>query len=157
VAIDYELILPQVKAVLEAIPDIGLVFDFDRRVDKIADWDPYRVVIGGVSQIRGWDITSLGDEWEAGPVGAHEHFVTFLVMGYQGARADGTSEKSFRALAELVCQELRRSTTLNGTVREVLPPRIAKFQPRAIYPPERLHYVEIEFEVVLDHSLVLAW
>ncbi len=144
---DYERILPAIVARMQAVGGIGLVFDLDRRVDRIDDWTPYKVTVGGVLQIRGWDVVSPSDRYETLTVpGHHQHYVRWLIMGYQESIAAIGSQQVFRALSETVCRALRADRKLGGIVDGCTPAAVTRFAGRATYGSIKLHYVEIEFD-----------
>jgi len=154
---DYEIGLAAIKNVLESVANIGVVHDYDRWTANLQEFRAlYLVTIDGVQQVRGWDICEDTDEWRPTAArGVHEHRVRYLIRGYQSVNDELATGKTFRALAETVCQTLRSNTSLNGACREVLPPAIAVYQPLKFFGI-LCHYVEIPVEVLFDRTLTLA-
>jgi hypothetical protein len=103
--------------VVNGVTNIGKVYDYDRWA---ADWNTFinlfKTTIGGVDQIRGWEISrrSAGERpSEFGPVNEESHL--FVVRGYMAINDAAATEKTFNALIEAVGAAFRSNQTLSGT------------------------------------------
>lgn len=138
----------QVKTILEAIPDIGRVHDYDRWE---IDWDEFltlfKATVGGTDQIRGWTVhvQSDGSSYPGtNNVGQFEHL--FLLRGYLGLQDSSATEKTFDDLVEAVQQAFMGNYTLNGSAMNTDPPQIVLKEVRQL-SDVLVHYAEIQLRV----------
>lgn len=100
---------------LAAVTDIGMVYDYERWA---ADWnkfiDFFKTTIGGIDQIRGWEIS------QKAPVNEDRTSIkrrTYAIKGYMSVNDALATEKTFAALIDAIAAKFRESQTLDGTVK----------------------------------------
>ncbi len=113
----------QIYAILNGLTDIGKVYDYERWA---ADWNVFinlfKATVGGVDQIRGWEISrrSVKEEKIVLGIGASTNEIThgFLIRGYMGINDASATEKTFNALIEAIAAVFRSNKKLNNTARD---------------------------------------
>jgi hypothetical protein len=113
----------QVYAIINAITNIGKVYDYERWA---ADWTTFinlfKTTISGVEQIRGWEIgrraaPESGVTPEATIQQTDKQHV-FLIRGYMGVNDAAATEKTFNSLCESISDAFRGKLTLNDTAMD---------------------------------------
>ena len=100
----YAAILADIKAILTAVPGVGMVHDYERQCADMARFieffqDP------STKKILGWEITRrAATEHQAGVYLRHHQIV---LKGYMGLQDATGSSKVFQALCEEVCAAFR--------------------------------------------------
>ena len=110
----------QIKTILEAVTNIGKVYDYER---WSADWTAFinlfKITVSGVDQIRGWEISrrSVGEKKVVIGVGslAHEDDHLFIIKGYMSVKDASATEKTFNTLIESIKTAFRANPNLNAT------------------------------------------
>ena len=114
---------------MKSVADVGLVHDYDRWA---ADWnkfiDLFKINIGGVDQIRGWEIL------QKAPVNEDRTSIkrrTYSIKGYMSINDSLATEKTFSALIDAIAAKFRESQSLGGALNghnfiqvETLEPRM---------------------------------
>ena len=118
----YATILAQIKTYMEAVTNCGLVYDYVRwHKDMPAMLALFKTTIGGVSQIRFWDI-SRTKTLEVNKVSKENlRIYTFRIRGFLSLDDSAATETTFQTLIELVCAKFRNVPTLNATAEAVFP------------------------------------
>jgi len=115
----------EIKRLLEEVPGIGKVHDFERWT---VDWRRFLEYFKDAEdRINGWIITrteSQERQHAAGAVNIRSHL--FVIKGYYGLKDSLESEKVFQDLIEEVCAVLRAHSDLNGSCLTSLPPQVVK-------------------------------
>ncbi len=110
--------------VVNATTDAGKVYDYARFSASWDDFlDQFKTTISSTAQIRGWQIAYEGYaeppvKQFVGPATAGENSVIarahrFQILGYMSLDDSASSEKTFAALAETVCNDLDDDATLH--------------------------------------------
>lgn len=107
----------RIKTVLDTVTNKGKTHDYLRWAVKQSDFETlFSTTISTVVQIRGWEIAYRGFRQEEPHIGrtADQYRVhRFEIHGYLGLDDSTSTEKTFAALAESVCNALDADTTLN--------------------------------------------
>lgn len=107
------------------VTDAGRVYDYKRRADNWPDFLAlFKTTIGGVAQIRGWDINYKGFEGQRDPIMARQTIRNriFWVQGYMRVNDDAGSDKIFATLTEAVCNAIDADSTLHSGPYKMTPP-----------------------------------
>lgn len=133
-----------IEADLNGITNIGIVNDYTRYANELTDLAAhYKTTIGGVPQIRGWNI-GLG--LIASEQIAIRHRVkrtlTFVVRGYLSLDDSRETEKTMAALAEDVLDALDDDTTLHDLTADAGRAQLTVMEHRT-FAGVLCHYVEI--------------
>ncbi len=114
-----------IKSVLQGVTNIGQVHDYTRWMD---DWAQllalYKATIGGVDQLRAWEISLQQVQQEVigfeggGTTGTIWVRYTYRIRGYLAVDDSAATEKTFAALVLAVMTALEASTTLQSAVLE---------------------------------------
>lgn len=135
----------QIKTLLESVPGIGKVHDFERWT---TNWNTFlNYFKDSNNRINGWVITrSETVERLQSPEAANISIHIFRIKGYYGLKDSLESEKVFQDLIESIRSVLRVHPTLNGTCLRVFPPavRVFSFQRRSGI---MMHQCEIQLRV----------
>ena len=110
----------QIYVILSGVTDIGKTYDYERWA---ADWGTFinffKTTIGGVDQVRGWEIgrRSATEKKIVIGIGAasQEKTHVFVIRGFLGVNDASATEKTFNALIEAIAKAFRTNKTLNGT------------------------------------------
>jgi len=115
----------EIKNLLETVPGIGKVHDFERWT---ADWKTFLSFFQDSSgKINGWTITRTRADERLRAVGAvNTRTHRFVIRGYYGLKDSLESEKTFQDLIEAICEVLRKNNDLNGSCLRSDPPQLAK-------------------------------
>jgi hypothetical protein len=105
--------------ILYAIPDIGMVHDYERWA---VDWSKFisffKTTIGGIPQVRGWEIgrKSAAEEKIILGINNNANQIThnYRITGYMSIQDSAATEKTFTALLEAISAAFRADMTLNG-------------------------------------------
>ncbi len=135
----------QIKTLLETVPGIGKVHDFERWT---TDWNAFlNYFKDSHNRINGWVITrSETSERLQSPEAVNVSAHTFVIKGYYGLQDSLESEKIFQDLIESVRSVLRVNSTLNGTCRRIYPPSVNILANRP-YAGILMHQCEIHLKV----------
>lgn len=137
-----------IKALVEGVPDIGEVYDYERWAPRWPEYlELFKTSVGGVDQIRGWTIACerMMSVWEAYQF--HRKTYYYVIRGYLGLDDSEATEKTAFALALAVVGELEQYPRLNGTLTNGVFaddewPRIEVFEAR-MFGDVLCHYAEI--------------
>lgn len=153
----YEQGRDAIATVLTGITNIGAVHAYPRYAREVPALKTlYLATIGGVVQIRAWEILSPSDDWEPmSSRGIHEHYIDYMIRGFQSLDDSTATYKTFRTMAETVCITLRGNTSLSGICLEVLPPRIRAFR-EVMFTGVLCHMVEISVRVLFSKAITLV-
>ena len=106
-----------IKAVIDAVVDIGTVNDYERYAKKQPDFENfYRAKIGTVNQIRGWNIRRLSRREQSPDRGRWVVVINWRVQGYMSLEDSTASEKVFDNLVEQLVDAFRVDDTLGDVV-----------------------------------------
>ncbi len=113
----------QIYAVIGAIANIGMVYDYERwAADWVAFINFFKTTIGGVDQIRGWEISRRSAAEKKIVIGvnisSHQKTHVFLIRGYMGVNDAAATEKTFNALIEAIGAAFRYNKKLNDTAMD---------------------------------------
>lgn len=105
-ASNYIAIAADIKAKLLTITDIGQVHDYYRWSKEAGKFlTMFSTTIGGVPQIRGWEITRVSaPEHKRGAFWRHHQF---RIAGYMGLRDATATDKTFQTIIENICETFR--------------------------------------------------
>lgn len=113
----------EIKNLLETVPGIGKVHDYERWT---TDWKTFLSYFKDAdNRINGWTITRRRTSERihaASAVNIATH--VFEISGYYGLKDSQESEKTFQGLIELVCSVLRENNSLNGNCLRSEPPQL---------------------------------
>lgn len=111
----------QIYTIVSGISNIGKVYDYERWA---ADWTAFinlfKATIGGVEQIRGWEISRKSASEKQiviKTVGASQMFEdshVYAIKGYLRVNDSEASEKVFNLLIENIKSAFRENRNLNG-------------------------------------------
>jgi len=108
----------RIKTVLDTVSNKGQTHDYLRWAVKQSSFeDQFKTTISSVDQIRGWMIVYRGFSQTEPHIGrtADQYRVhRFEIHGYLGLDDSASTEKTFAALAESVCNALDADATLNA-------------------------------------------
>ncbi len=109
----------QIKTILEGVPNIGIVHDYERWA---VDWNVFinlfKTTVGGTDQIRGWEIgrrSAKENQVAIGGQGGNERRHSFIIRGYLGLNDSAATEKTFNDLIEAIAAVFRYNWTINDT------------------------------------------
>jgi hypothetical protein len=147
----YTSIRTALKAVLDAVPNIGATHDRERYVvDPAAYLDMFKVTISGTVQIRAWLIlrerAEVIDDAVFGEV-RRRHW--FVLRGYLGFQDSTDTYGTLQSLCDSVMAAFDNQTTLGVTgvvVRTVGPATLRSFE-TGQFGSVLAHIVEIEVPV----------
>ncbi|TAN61050.1 hypothetical protein EPN18_07380 [bacterium] len=105
-ASNYVAIAANIKTKLLTVANIGQVHDYYRwSKDAGAFLAMFSATIGGVKQIRGWEITRTAvTEHKHGAFWRHHQF---RISGYMGLQDAAGTDKTFQTLVENICETFR--------------------------------------------------
>ncbi len=117
---------------VNGVANKGVCYDYERHATDWSDFlDLFKTTVGGTDQIRGWMVGYRGaPEVEATRFGVEKRIMRkhrFQILGIMGIDDSAASEKTFAALAELVCNTLDADATLQGF--DAVSPAILGFDP----------------------------
>jgi len=142
----------RLKVTLDTVTNVGRTHDYLRwSIDESAFIDLFGTTIGTDDQFRGWMITWRGFEQEEPYTGRDSDQYrthTFQLDGYLGLKDSTATEKTFAALAELVCNTLDADGTLNSSAfAHTREPTQCIVDERVFYG-KLCHHAEIMLQVV---------
>lgn len=113
----------QIYTILSNVSNIGKVYDYERwAADWVAFINLFKTTVGGVDQIRGWEIgrRSMNEKKIVIGIGSLSHEKThgFLIRSYMGVSDAAATEKTFNTLIEGIATAFRTNKTLNGTAKD---------------------------------------
>ncbi len=118
----------EIKNLLETVPGIGKVHDFERWT---VEWKKFLEFFKtGDNKINGWTVTRSVSREENQAMGINIRTHQILIKGYYGLKDSVESEKTFQTLVESVCDVLRSNNELNGSCLRSEPPQVTKVHPR---------------------------
>ena len=144
---NYEDLLAQIKTTLEAVSNVGKVYDYERYIkDEATLKNLFGTTISDQYQLRGWTITSpaMAEEREAA-YGLHQRTLDFVLRGYLGVDDNNASEKTARILAETVCDAFSTNPFLGGVAFGAEPAQLEQFEYRR-FGNVLCHYIEIKLQ-----------
>jgi len=135
----------QIKTLLETVPGIGKVHDYERLT---RDWNTFLSFFRDSNgRINGWTIGRLFAREKfrgASPVNIRTHQI--VIRGYYGLKDSLETDKTFQSLIESICAVLRSNSDLNGSCFRSDPPQVTKIYPRT-FGGVLVHYTEIVLSV----------
>jgi len=141
----------QIYSILSSVTDVGKVYDYERWA---ADWTTFvnlfKSTIGGVDQIRGWEIGRRSVKEQRITLGiassGNEKVHGFLIRGYMRVNDAEASEKIFNALIEEIATAFRSNKKLNDTARDhdFIQAEIIEFR---LFGGVLCHYAELSLTV----------
>ena len=106
-----------IAELMQSVPDIGVVHDYERYADKQSEFKQlYVSEVEGVPQVRGWFIRRLARKESSSALARARVEMTWRIQGYMGFVDAAQSEKTFDALLDAVVAAFRRDETLGGIV-----------------------------------------
>lgn len=112
----YSSIRDAIVARVNTIANIGKVYGYTRQV---ADWSAYlnlfTSTIGGVKQVRGWEVSWDGvpeTDADMGRFGGSIETYSFTIRGKQGLDDSAATEQTFDDLIEAIRSDLRSQSNL---------------------------------------------
>ena len=109
------LIRAQIKAIMETVPGIGVVHDYERYARSLAD---YFVLMTQDGTINGWSIhreETKSRQITMGLNGQIERVHTYRLAGLREMDDAAGSEKIFQAVIDGIFGAFKANHTLNGT------------------------------------------
>jgi len=103
----------EIATILGSVTDIGKVHSYERFVADMAKFiELFKTTIGGVPQIRGWEIGRKGpfEDIEQRTINQ----LTYSIKGYMGLQDAAATELAFSLIIEDVRTKFRDNLTLNG-------------------------------------------
>lgn len=138
-----------IKTKVEAISNIGMVYDYERwATDWSAYLDLFKTTIGGSNVIRGWTITCQSFPQKQITFGRNvERTYTYKLRGYFGLDDSAASEKTAMVVVEDVAEAFN-DTRFDASNDQVWndPANLEIFEPRLL-GDVLCHYAEITLEV----------
>ena len=135
----------EIKNLLETVPGIGKIHDFERWT---TDWKKFLSYFkDSDNKINGWVITRAESQEHRHATNA-VNFSThrFIIMGYYGLKDSQESEKAFQDLIEGVRSVLRTHDNLNGSCLTSDPPQVKVLSPH-LFGGILTHQCEIQLRV----------
>ena len=135
----------QLKTVVAALANIGIVHDYERWA---AEWskvlETFKTTIGGEDRIQAWTVTREATPATLVDMECDRRSHTMVIRGYRALDDTEGSEKQFQDLIETVCTALRgqRLGKLGGTVANLKPPQVRLVEHRLL-GPVLCHYAEV--------------
>lgn len=119
----------EIKSLLETVPGIGKVHDFERWTN---DWKTFLSLFKTEeNKINGWTISrSFTKEKVHAATAVNIRTHRIIIKGYYGLKDSIESEKTFQSLIESVCDVLRKNNDLNSSCWGSDPPQVTKVYPR---------------------------
>jgi len=113
----------QIYTILNAVTDIGKVYDYERWA---ADWatfiNLFKTTIDDVDQIRGWEIGRTAalesGTGEDASIGQTDRSHRFLIRGYMAVNDASATEKTFNSLIESIADAFRGNLTLDDSAQD---------------------------------------
>lgn len=103
----------EIVTILGSVANIGTVHSYERFiVDPAKFLELFKTTIGGVPQIRGWEIGRKGPFEDIEQRTMNQ--LTYSIKGYIGLQDAAATELSFSQLVEDVRTKFRDNLTLNG-------------------------------------------
>src|SRR4030042_3344011 len=136
----------QVHSILSGVADIGKVYDYERWANDWATFiNLFKTTVGGVDQIRGWEI-SRGSVKDEGKPGRFEATHSYAIKGYIGVKDSTATEKTFAALIEAIRAAFRTNWNLNGAAEYHDLIQVPVSEPR-MFGSILCHYAELTLDV----------
>ena len=121
-----EQIRAALVALIAAVPDIGVVNDYERYAERASDMQRlYVAAIDGEDQLRGWfvrRVATIEQDISATAGGRYVVTHTWRIQGYMALSDAKASEKTFDTLIEAVRAALRADISLGGLVSSIETP-----------------------------------
>jgi hypothetical protein len=104
---------------VNGVTNVGKVYDYERHANEWGDFlDLFKTNISGTAQVRGWMVGYRGiPEAENITFGVEKRVTRrhrFQILGIMAIDDSASSEKTFAALAEDVCDALSSNATLQA-------------------------------------------
>lgn len=137
------IIRAAIVAALDAIPNIGVVTDFEPYAQREEHFKTYFLdpLLG---YVQGWTVTRAAavETWASDRDNMVSH--EFIVRGYRAINADAASERDFQDMLERVRDVMRANQRLQygGVTRKVDPPQLRTVEARQ-FSDCLVHYAEI--------------
>jgi len=137
------LIREQIKTILSAVADIGVVHDYERWA---SDWPAYLELFSiktlAGTYINGWEIMRKKTPSRTGSSTHDLRTHTFLIRGIYGLKDSAASEITFQALIEAICSAFRSNYQLNSTADNTEPVQVDLVENR-VFGNVLCHYCEL--------------
>jgi hypothetical protein len=131
-----------VKAILETVPGIGLVYEYERYAKDAAGMRAL-FVSGGL--LHGWTITrdrTLSSYRTNVQTERHHRLV---IRGYYGLSDGDASELTFQGVIEAIEETFRSNDTLNATAEVSQPLQVERVGP-VLFAGVLCHFAELSIE-----------
>jgi len=102
-----------IVAVLQAVPDVGIVHDRERYAQDTKRLAQLYAVDGA---IRGWYVRRVSTQETSGAIGRWEITHQWRVRGFRSFKDEDASELAFQDVIEAMRDAVRADETLGGTV-----------------------------------------
>lgn len=129
--------------ILNGVTDIGKVYDYERWA---ADWTTFinlfKTTIGGVDQIRGWEIGRRSAPEKLFTMGLNLRDHVYVLRGYMGVNDSNATEKTFNNLIESIADAFRSNDRLNDAAEshDLIQADIIEFR---VFGGVLCHYAEL--------------
>jgi hypothetical protein len=124
-----EQIRTAIGATLADIAGVGQVHDYERYSKNMADFAAlYRTTVGGVAQIRGWNIRRLSRRALSTDLGRTIVTTTWRLNAYMSLDDAAESEKAFDTLVDAAVAAFKQDETLGGVVDATVVADVAGLQ-----------------------------
>lgn len=109
-----------IVAVLQAVPDIGVVHDYQRYAKTDTEFrEHFTVQDGDKKRLAGWYVARKSTREIEAASGVALRVTGWELVGYRGLDDATASEKLFDTVIESVCAGYRADPTLGGVVLDV--------------------------------------
>lgn len=137
----------EISGLLGSVTNIGKVYDYERWA---ADWatfiNLFKANIGGVDQIRGWEIGRKAAQAQYDSNAEELTTHQFVIRGYMGVKDSDATEKTFNTLIEAIRTKFRFNFKLNGTCELAGPVNVDLIDTRT-FGSVLCHYCELSLPV----------
>jgi hypothetical protein len=124
-----------IAAVMQTVPDIGMVHDYERYADSLQDFRTiYITEIGGEALIRGWFIRRVSRREASDYNGRVKVTMSWLIQCYFGLQDAEASEQDLDAVLDALVAAFRADETLGGVVDSTIVGQDAGLQVEEVGP-----------------------
>lgn len=138
----------QLKVILQGVPGIGAVHDYQRWE---VEADTFQTLFVSASRINVWMITRDASREEEAAQRQNSRRHQVRVIGLYALDDSDATEKTFSDLLETACDALRQNNGLNGAAESSGPPQVRR-DDHARFAGTLCHYGEITLEVREDKT-----
>ncbi|MFQ5915383.1 MAG: hypothetical protein ACE5JS_19615 [Nitrospinota bacterium] len=144
----WSAIRSQLKAVVETVPGIGVVHDYQRWEIEA---DNFQTLFVSGGRINVWMITRDASREEEFAQQQNYRRHQARIIGLYALDDSDATEKTFSDLLESICDTLRQKGDLNGAAESSGPPQV-KRDDHARFAGTLCHYGEITLEAREDRT-----